>query len=37
MPFRQRAQSAQQTIDVTVTDIKVNGGAPAGAFEKPGS
>ena len=37
MPFRQRAQSSQQVIDVSVTDIKVNGGAPAGAFERPKS
>jgi zinc protease len=37
LPFQQHAEGAQETFDVTVTEHKVNGGVPAGAWEKPKS
>jgi hypothetical protein len=35
LPFRQRAEGAQEKLEVVVSEYKVNGGVPAGAFDRP--
>jgi hypothetical protein len=37
LPFKQHAEGAQETFDVTVTEHKLNGGVPANVWEKPKS
>lgn len=37
LPFKQHAEGAQETFDITVAEHKVNGGVPANVWEKPKS